>query len=102
MTHPLPLSRGEVWDADFLFGNEWVECEVSPLERGLKGCVTVRCAGWDEIVFLLFGDVAFVGFWWLLLIFRWLCTGVTHPRPLSRGENWIVLFCLTIRSLWCF
>ena len=20
------------------------------------------------------------------LIFRWLCLGVTHPRPLSRGE----------------
>ena len=51
-----------------------------------------RSAGWDEMILLLFGDVAFVGFWWLLLIFRWLCTGVTHPQPLSRGENWIVLF----------
>ena len=24
---------------------------VSPLERGLKGCVTVRCAAWDEMIF---------------------------------------------------
>ena len=30
----------------------------------------VRCAAWDEVFLLLFGDVAFVGFWWLLLIFR--------------------------------
>ena len=29
-----------------------------------------RSAGWDEMILLLFGDVAFVGFWWLLLIFR--------------------------------
>ena len=36
----------------------------------MKGCVMVRGAGWDEMIFLLFGDVAFVGFWWLLLIFR--------------------------------
>ena len=28
----------------------------------------VRGAGWDEIVFLLFGDVAFVGFGWQHLI----------------------------------
>ena len=90
MTHPLPLSRGEVWDADFLFGNEWVECEVSPLERGLKGCVTVRCAGWDEIVFLLFGDVAFVGFGWLFLIWVAVHGRDTPPAPLERG----VLRCL--------
>ena len=29
-----------------------------------------RGAGCVEQVLLLFGDVAFVGFWWLLLIFR--------------------------------
>ena len=28
----------------------------------MKGCVTVRDADWDEIIFLLFGDVAFVVF----------------------------------------
>ena len=27
----------------------------------------MRCAGWDEIVLLLFGDVAFVGFGWMFL-----------------------------------
>ena len=39
------------------------------------------------------GDV-FAAVWrcgvsWLrvtALVFRWLCLGVTHPRPLSRGE----------------
>ena len=41
-----------------------------PSGEGIKGCVTVRGVGWDEMIFLLFGDVAFVGFWWLLLIFR--------------------------------
>ena len=30
--------------------------EDSPLERGLKGCVMVRGAVWDEIILLLFGE----------------------------------------------
>ena len=33
VTHPQPLSRGEVWDDTFLFGNEDFECCISPLER---------------------------------------------------------------------
>ena len=40
----------------------------SPLERGLKGCVTVRCAAWDEMILLLFGEEVFLGFGWLFLI----------------------------------
>ena len=70
VTHPPPLSRGENWIVLFCLTIRSLWCEISPLERGLKGCVTERGAGWDEIVLLLFGDVAFVGFWWLLLIFR--------------------------------
>ncbi len=38
----------------------------SPLERGFKGCVTVRGAGWDEVFLLLLGEVVFLGFRWLL------------------------------------
>ena len=34
VTHPRPLSRGEIWMLLFSLVNEWVECEVSPLERG--------------------------------------------------------------------
>ena len=41
---------------------------VSPLERGLKGCVTERGAGCVEQVLLLFGGVAFLGFGLQLLI----------------------------------
>ena len=45
------LLFGEVvflgFECCFLLGNEWfVVLWVSPLERGLKGCVTVRSAGW--------------------------------------------------------
>ena len=54
----------------------------SPLERGLKGCVTVRCEIWLkeflEVRFLGFSDCFY---------FKWLCADVTHPQPLSRGEN---------------
>ena len=38
VTHPRPLLRGEILDADFLVGNEWfVVWWVSPLERGSRG-----------------------------------------------------------------
>ena len=46
----------------------------------------VRGAGWDEIVFLLFGDVAFLGFGWLFLIWVAVHGRVTPPAPLERGE----------------
>ena len=59
---------------------------VSPLERRLKGCVTVRGVGWAEMFLLLFGEVVSVRFWVTTLEFRRLCADVTHPPPLSRGE----------------
>ena len=34
--------------------------EDSPLERGLKGCVMVRSAGWDEMILLLLDEVVFL------------------------------------------
>ena len=33
------------------------------------------------------------------LIFRWLCSGVTHPPPLSRGEFLDAVFLLVMRGL---
>ena len=33
-TPPAPLERGD-WGGAFFVGNEWVECEDSPLERGI-------------------------------------------------------------------
>ena len=48
--------------------------------------------GWDEIVLLLFGDVAFVGFGWLFLI--WVAVlGRDTPPPLSRGEILVLFSC---------
>ena len=43
----------------------------------------VRGAGWDEIVFLLFGDVAFLGFGWLFLIWVAVHGRDTPPAPLK-------------------
>ena len=59
---------------------------VSPLERGLKGCVTVRGEVWGEMFLLLFDEVLSLRFWVTALGFRKQCTNVTHPQPLSRGE----------------
>ena len=42
--------------------------------------------GWDEIVLLLFGDVAFVGFGWLFLIWVAVLGRDTPPAPLERGD----------------
>ena len=44
VTHPRPLSRGEVWDAVFLLVMRGLLCLNSPLERGLRG------AGWVEVL----------------------------------------------------
>ena len=76
----------------------------SPLERGFKGCVTVRGAAWGEMflpscwdmlhLLLLVELWSICRLWVTALGFRRLCTGVTHPRPLSRGEVWNTVFSL--------
>ena len=48
VTHPPPLSRGEIWILFFFLVMRGVSGAVSPLERGFKGCVTVRGAAGDE------------------------------------------------------
>ena len=61
-----------------------------------------RGAGWDEIVFLLFGDVAFVGFGWMFLA-SVAMLGRDTPLPLSRGEVGMLFFFLMVRILvYCF
>ena len=69
---------------------------VSPLERGLKGGVTLRGAVWVEVFFL--GGVCLL--WVVAFDLRRLCAGVTHPRPLSRGEVVMLLFYFVMRDLW--
>ena len=48
-TPPTPLQRG-VLKYYFLSNNELFMMHISPLERGLKGCVMVRGAVWVEVL----------------------------------------------------
>ena len=82
---PAPLKRGDL-GCCFLVGNEWfVVCRI-PLLRGDQGvCYGERRGmGGDD-----FAAVWRCGVSWLRVValgLRWLCLGVTHPLPLSRGE----------------
>ena len=55
VTHPLPLSRGEVWNAVFLLVMRGLWCCEFPSREGTKGCVMKKGAGWAEMILLLFG-----------------------------------------------
>ena len=46
-TPPTPLERGD-WDTAFFLVVSRLSGDDSPLERGFKGCVTVRGAAWVE------------------------------------------------------
>ena len=52
----------------------------------MKGCVMVRGAGWDEMIFLLFGDVAFVGFGWMFLVLGGYAQTSHAPCPSREGR----------------
>ena len=52
----------------------------------MKGCVMVRGVGWDEMILLLFGDVAFLGFGWMFLASVAMHGRHTPPTPLERGD----------------
>ena len=56
MTHPRPLSRGEVWDAVFLLVMSGLWYVGFPSGEGIEGCVMVRSAVWVEVFLLLFGE----------------------------------------------
>ena len=56
-------------------------CVVFPSREGIKGCVMVRGAGCDEMIF----EVVSVDFGWLLLILVAVRGRHTPPAPLERG-----------------
>ena len=56
-------------------------CVIFPSREGIKGCVMMRGAGCDEMIF----EVVSVDFGWLLLILV-AVRGRHTPLPLSRGE----------------
>ncbi len=59
----------------------------------------VRCAGWEEMIFLLFGDVVFLRLWVDVFDFFVAVHGRhTPPAPLERGGRGAA-FCLKIRRL---
>ena len=62
-TPPTPLWDGEILEAAFflVMRGLW-RGDISPLERGFKGCVTERDAGCVEQGVLLFEGVACLGF----------------------------------------
>ena len=49
VTHPRPLSRGEVCSAAFFLVMSDL-CVVFPSREGIKGCVTVKVAAWAEVL----------------------------------------------------
>ena len=100
VTHPRPLSRGKVLGAAFFLVMSSLWCVGFPSREGIKGCVTVRGAGWDEVFLLLFGEVVFLGFGWLLLISVAVCGRHTPPSPLKRG-GFGACFLLKMSGLWC-
>ena len=53
--------------------------------------MTVRGAGWAEMILLLFGKEVSVGFGWLFLIWVSMHMRHTPPSPLERGD-WKCLF----------
>ena len=63
---PRPSQEGRFDMLIFCLVMRGLSVMFSPLERGFKGCVTVRGAGWDEVFLLLLGEVVFLGFRWLL------------------------------------
>ena len=57
--------------------------------------MTVR----GEVLLLLFGEVVFLGFGWLLLILGSYAQASHTPAPLWDGEVWMQLFYLGMRGL---
>ena len=66
-TPPCPSQEGR-FGRLLLIGNGWVVWGGFPSREGIKGCVMERGAGWVEMILLLFGDVVFLGFGWLLWV----------------------------------
>ena len=60
---------------------------------GDRGGGMVRCAVWDKMILLLFGEEVFLGFGWLLLILGG-CAQASHtPCPSREGRFWMLGSC---------
>ena len=69
-----------------LFGNEWFDWGCFPSREGIEGCIMVRCAGWGEMILLLFGGVVFLGLRVTALILG-SCARTSHtPAPSREGR----------------
>ena len=60
----------------------------------------VRCAGWDELILLLFGEEVFLGFGWLLLILG-SCARMSHTPGPSLEGRFAYCFFFGNEGLWC-
>ena len=103
-TPPTPLWDGEILEAAFFLVMRDLSVSGSPLERGFKGCVTVRGAAWVEGL----RDTVSRG-----LVLRGIIRQAsgdhfdfqeavlgrhTPPAPLERGD-WDAAFLLVMRGL---
>ena len=86
---PAPLQKGALNTA-FLFENKRFGYDVFPLEWGLRGVLRRGGGGGVEIIFAAVWWGGIYWFWEVAFDFRWLYADVTHPRPLSRGELWML------------
>ena len=59
---------------------------VFPSREGIEGCVTVKGSAGAEMILLLFGDVVFLGFGWLLLILGSYAQTSHTPDPSREGR----------------
>ena len=76
VTHPRPLSRGEVWDGAFFLVVSGLSGEFSPLERGLRGVLR-----WEAQL----GRDYFAAIWWgWILLSFWVMRGWVAVSPLER------------------
>ena len=95
-TPPTPLWDGEILEAAFFLVMRDLSVSGSPLERGFKGCVTVRGAAWVEGL----RDTVSRGLVLRGVIrqasgdhfdFQVAVPGRHTPPPFSRGEIWKLL-----------
>ena len=66
VTHPCPSQEGsfEMLLFYLIMNDLWRGC--FPSREGIEGCVTERGSAGAEMILLLFGDVVFLSFRWLL------------------------------------
>ena len=104
VTHPQPLSRGEIWMRLFYLEKRGLSVFVSPLERGLRGVLRrgtrQRQMGCEiRLREAWCCKVLSVGFRWQLLVLEAVHRRDTPPAPLWDGEVRDACFLLEKRGL---